>query len=118
MLDSGVVPGCEKSLAMPPYSTAASLVRLFSSNSRLELGQQPDHGEHHKSGALVDGRMLEMTVGGDGLKHFGVDSPAAAAELMNEQRRYQAKLEIGGVEIGAFSLHRHFTFGLVIGSLS
>src|SRR3954453_24156938 len=37
MLDSGVVPGCKKSLAMQPYSTAASLVRLFSSNSRLEL---------------------------------------------------------------------------------
>ena len=58
-----------------------------------------------------------MTVGGDGLKPFGVDSPAAAAEWMNEQRRYRAKWEIGGVEIGAFSLHRHFTFGLVIGSL-
>src|SRR3982750_1081621 len=40
MLDSGVVPGCEKSLAMQPYSTAASLVRLFSSNSRLELGKR------------------------------------------------------------------------------
>src|SRR3954470_18697556 len=42
MLDIGVVPpGRRKSLAMQPYSTAASLVRLFSSNSRLELTYCP-----------------------------------------------------------------------------
>src|SRR5206468_10335275 len=48
-------------------------------------------------------RSFEMTVGGDGLKHFGVDSPAAATELMDEQRRYRAELEIGGIEVDAFS---------------
>jgi hypothetical protein len=36
ILDSGVVPpGRRKSSGMPPYSTAASLVRLSSCNSRL-----------------------------------------------------------------------------------
>ena len=52
--------------------------------------------------------MFEMAVDGDGLKHFGVDSPAGSAELMNEQRRYGAEVEIGSVEVGAFSCHLHF----------
>ena len=50
--------------------------------------------------ALVDGGMFEMAVDGDGLKHFVVDSPAGSAELMNEQRRYGAEVEIGSVEVG------------------
>jgi hypothetical protein len=48
----------------------------------------------------VDGGVFEMTVGGNGLKDFGIDSPTAAAELMDEQRRDRAEFEIGGVEVG------------------
>src|SRR6266568_2059213 len=55
--------------------------------------------------------MFEMTAGGDRLKHFGVDSPATAAELLDEQRRYRGELDIGGVEIGAFSRNRCLDFG-------
>ena len=47
-----------------------------------------------------------LTVGGDGLKDFRVDSPTAAAELMDEQRRDRAEFEIGGVEVGALLRHR------------
>src|SRR5437773_5561994 len=58
--------------------------------------------------------MFEMTVRGDGLKHFGVDAPAAATELMDEQRRYRAELEIGGVEVDAFSRQRCLDFSSLI----
>src|SRR5258708_375331 len=50
------------------------------------IGQEPDHGQHYQGCGLVDSRVFEMTVGGDGLKNFCIDSPAAAAELMDEQR--------------------------------
>src|SRR5258707_15726078 len=50
--------------------------------------------------------VLEVAVGGDGLKNFCVNSPTAATELMNEQRRDRAKFEIGGVEVGALLSHR------------
>jgi hypothetical protein len=49
----------------------------------------------------VDCGVLEVTVGGDGLKDFRIDSPMAATELMNEQRGDRAEFEIGGVEVGA-----------------
>ena len=45
--------------------------------------------------------MFEVTVGGDGLKYFRIDSPTAATALMNEQRGDRAEFEIGGVEVGA-----------------
>src|SRR4029077_3898966 len=70
------------------------------------IGQKPDHGQHHQGGSLVDRGMFEVTVGGDDLKDFGIDSPTAATELMNKQRRDQAEFEIGGVEVGA--LLRYF----------
>ena len=60
------------------------------------------------------GGMFEMTVGSEGLKHFSVDSPAAATEWMDEQRRYRAELEMGGVEVDAFSRHRCFDFSSLI----
>src|ERR1700737_152072 len=47
-----------------------------------------------------------MTVGGDGLKDLGIDSPTAATELMDEQRRDRAEFEIGGVKVGAFLRRR------------
>ena len=55
--------------------------------------------------------MFEVAVGGEGLKNFGVDSPAAAAELMDEQRRDRAEFEIGGVEVGALLPHRRLALG-------
>src|SRR5271157_5774984 len=51
------------------------------------IGQKPDHGQHHQGRSLVDGGVFEVTVGGKGLKDFGIDSPTAATELMNEQGR-------------------------------
>src|SRR5436853_1899134 len=50
---------------------------------------------------LVDRGMFEVAIGGDGLKDFCIDSPTAATELMDEQRRDRAEFEIGGVEVGA-----------------
>ena len=41
------------------------------------IGQKPDHGQHHQGGGLVDRGVFEVTVGGDGLKDFGIDSPTA-----------------------------------------
>ena len=78
------------------------------------IGQKPDHRQHHQGRGLVDSRVFEVAVGGEGLKNFGVDSPAAAAELMDEQRRDRAEFEIGGVEVGALLPHRR----LVLGSLT
>src|SRR5713101_5245636 len=49
------------------------------------ISQKPNHGKDHQGRSLVDGGVFEVTVGGDGLKDFGIDSPTAAAELMNEQ---------------------------------
>src|ERR1700682_482107 len=74
------------------------------------IGQKPDHGQHHQGRGLVNSGVFEVTVGGDGLKDFSIDSPAAATELMNKQRRDQAEFEIGGVEVGA--LLRHFRLAL------
>jgi hypothetical protein len=50
---------------------------------------------NHQGRRLVDGGVFEVTVGGDGLKDFRIDSPTAATELMNEQRRGRAEFEIG-----------------------
>ena len=70
------------------------------------IGKKPNHGQHHQGRGLVDSTVFEVTVGGDGLKNFCVDSPTAATELMNEQRQDRAKFEIGGVEVGALLRHR------------
>ena len=79
-------------------------------DQRQSIGKKTDHGEHHQSGGLVDGGVFEVTVGGEGLKDFGIDSPTAATELMNEQRRERAQFEIGGVEVRARLRHRGFAF--------
>ena len=55
--------------------------------------------------------MFEVAVGSDGLKNFGVDSPTAATELMDEQRRDRAEFEIGGVEVDALLRHRRLALG-------
>src|SRR5437879_12101033 len=73
------------------------------------IGKKPDHGQHHQGRGLVDCRVFEVTVRGDGLKDCGIDSPTGASGLMNEQRRDRAEFEIGGVEAGA---------GLVYGGLT
>src|SRR5712671_2038835 len=44
------------------------------------IGKKPDHGQHDQGRGLMDSGVFEVTVGGDGLKHFGIDSPTAAAE--------------------------------------
>src|SRR5260370_17429020 len=74
------------------------------------VGQKADHRQHHQGFSLVDSGMLEVTVGGDGLKDFRIDSPTAAAELMDEQRRDRAEFEIGGVEVGALLRQRRLVF--------
>jgi len=48
------------------------------------IGHHPDHGQHDQGGALMDGGMFEVAVGGNGLKHLGIDAPATAAELLDE----------------------------------
>src|ERR1022692_1125681 len=78
------------------------------------VGQKADHGEHHKRLRLVDGGMFEVAVGGDGLKDLGIDSPATATELMNEQRRDRAQVEISGVEVGALLRHGNLALGAVM----
>ena len=50
------------------------------------IGKKPNHRQHHQGCGLMDRGVFEVTVGGDGLKDFCVDSPTAAAELMDEQR--------------------------------
>jgi preprotein translocase subunit SecD len=55
-------------------------------NQGQGIGKKPDHSQHHQGRGLVDSGVFEVTVGGDGLKNFGIDSPTAAAELMDEQR--------------------------------
>src|SRR5260370_41935427 len=55
----------------------------------------------------MDSGVFEVTVGGDSLKNFCINSPTAPAELMDEQRRDRAEFEIGGVEVGAVLRHRH-----------
>src|SRR5271169_5798141 len=62
----------------------------------------------------MDRRVLEVTVGGDGLKNFGIDSPTAAAELRDEQWRDRAQFEVGGVEVGALLRH----LGLALDSMA
>ena len=37
------------------------------------VSQQPNHGQHHQSRTLVDRGVLEMAVGGDGLKNFCIE---------------------------------------------
>src|ERR1700694_875869 len=75
------------------------------------ISQKPDHGQHHQGGRLMDSGVFEMTVGGDGLKDFRIDSPTAATELMNEQGRDRAQFEIGSVEVSAGLQDRRLVFG-------
>ena len=59
------------------------------------VGQKPDHGEQHQGCSLVDRRVFEVAVSGDGLKNFRIDSPTAAAELMDEPMRPQRSGDSG-----------------------
>jgi len=78
--------------------------------------QKPDHGQHHQGRSLVDGGVFEVTVGGNGLKDFCIDSPTAPTELMNEQRGDRAEFEIGGVEVGALWRPFHLAFRSMSGA--
>src|ERR1035438_5573775 len=66
-------------------NTAADLALI--EDQGKSVGQKPDHGEHHQRRGLMDGGMLEVAVGGDGLKDLAIDSPATTAELMGDRRR-------------------------------
>ena len=92
-----------------PASMAADLAVV--EDQGQGIGKKPDHGQHHQRRGLMDSGMFEVTIVGDGLKDFGIDSPTAAAELMNEQRRDGTELEIGGVEVGALLRRRGLAFG-------
>jgi hypothetical protein len=81
-------------------------------DQRQGIGEEPDHGQHYQRRGLMNGRMFQMAVGDDGLKNLGIDSPPAATELMDEQRRDQTQFEIGGVEVGALPGYRSLAFGL------
>src|SRR5882724_7838633 len=48
------------------------------------VSQQTNHGQQHQGVTLVDGGVLEVAIGGEGLKQFRIDTPAAATEVMNE----------------------------------
>src|SRR3982751_3897896 len=90
MLDSGVVPGCEKSLAMQPYSTAASLVRIFFSNSRLEFGKALRVGEGQNKGEGGDRADSEDTPQGSEVGIFflrhGTNLHFVILDLLRELR--------------------------------
>jgi len=62
----------------------------------------------------VDRRVFEVAVGSDGWKNFGMDSPTATTERMNEQRGDRAEFEIGGVEVGARLRHRRLALGALV----
>ena len=64
------------------------------------VGQQADHGQHHQSLTLTRGRLLQMRIRDDGVKDLRIDLPAAAPELVQEQRRDGAQFQVGGVEVG------------------
>jgi hypothetical protein len=53
-------------------------------DQRKRIGRKSDHGQHDQCRGLVNGGMFEVAVVGGGLKHFRIDSPTAATELMNE----------------------------------
>lgn len=79
-------------------------------DQRQSIGKKADHGEHHQGGGLVDGGVFEVTVDGESVKDFGIDSPTTATELMNEQGRDRTEFEIGGIEVGAGLRHRDLGF--------
>ena len=85
----------------PAFSASTASDLAMVEDQGQGIGKKPNHGQHHQGQGLVDSRVFEVTVGGDGLKNFCVDSPTAAAELMDGQRRDRAKVEISGVETGA-----------------
>ena len=56
-------------------------------NQRQRIRQNRNHGQHRQglSATWMDGGLPEVTVGREGLKHLGIDPPAAATGLMNEE---------------------------------
>ena len=49
-------------------STASDLATV--EDQGQGIGKKPNHGQHHQGQGLVDSRVFEVTVGGDGLKNF------------------------------------------------
>src|SRR5260370_11919692 len=75
------------------------------------MGKKRNDGERQQCRGLVDSGVFEVAGGGDGLKNFRVDSPTAATEVMDEQRRDRAEFEISGVEVSALLRRRRLAFG-------
>jgi hypothetical protein len=82
-------------------------------------GQDPNHGEDEQGLviALMQRGLLERTVSGDGLKDVGIDLPTTAAQLIEEQGRDGAQLQIAGIEVGAVLDHGFFDDVLVAGHI-
>ena len=87
MTSAGIRPRSEKLIGQPPGEIAESegTPSVVAANLAMEEqqsqreGQYTNHGEHDKrvAASLMHRRFLEMAVGGDGLKHFGIDDPTA-----------------------------------------
>lgn len=82
-------------------------------------GQDLNHGEDEQGLVitLLQRRLFERTVGGDGLKDVGMDLPATAAQLSEEQGRDGAQLQIAGIEVGAVLDHSFFDDMLIAGRI-
>jgi len=83
------------------------------------IGQNSNQGQHHQRTGLMDGGLLEMGLGGEGLERFGVYPPAAATQLMDKGGRDRAQLQVAGVIIRtlfADRLLRRFVFRTSFGS--
>ena len=82
-------------------------------DQRQRIGQEPDHRQHYQGRGLMDSGMFEVAVCCDCLEDLHIDSPAAATEPIDEHWRNQAKLEIGGVIVGALFCHFLLAFDSV-----
>ena len=85
---TGIQPGREKQIGQDLGESAKAAIGGAFMTAHLAMvedqgkgiGQQANHGEYEEGllPILMDRGFLEMTIGGEGLKHLGVDDPAAA----------------------------------------
>ena len=66
------------------------------------VGQNANHGQHDQRTALMDGGVLEMGLGSEGLKHFGIHPPAASSEFVEEAGRDRTQIQVASVIVRAF----------------
>src|SRR5665647_1027603 len=65
------------------------------------IGQNPNHRQHYQCDVLMDGGLLELALGREGLECGGVNGPAASAQLLNELQRDGGEVHFGSIEVGA-----------------